>query len=223
MFSSLSNQLHCLHRQLYLFCIHLWVQYKLWFFFLLDSPSKSSNTVVNTNEEFCSVVRTRLNENSIICGAEVDCCIKGDKSNPPSNYVELKTTRIMLNYRQQENFGRYKLLKFWAQSFLAGIPKIVVGMRDDNGIVRGLTSYKTTSIPGICNKQYTKKWDANIALNFLDAILNWLKRVVVIDNPDVVYMVEFNEPFTYVSLEVCKEGSKKFLPDWYIADVNSPK
>nr|XP_047135785.1 decapping and exoribonuclease protein-like isoform X2 [Hydra vulgaris] len=176
------------------------------------------NPVVNTNEAFCSVVRTRLNKNSIICGAEVDCCIKEDKSKSPSNYIELKTTRIMNNYRQNENFARYKLLKFWAQSFLAGIPKIVVGMRDDEGIVKEIKSFNTLSIPGIC-KEYSKKWDANVALNFLDGILNWLKKVVVIDNPNVVYMIEFAEPFSYVSLQVFKEGSESFLPDWYTSNA----
>ena len=31
-----------------------------------------------------------------------------------------------------------KLLKFWAQSFLLGVPTIIVGFRDQDGIVRSL-------------------------------------------------------------------------------------
>jgi len=41
---------------------------------------------------------------------------------------------------------RFKLLKWWAQSFLVGIPKIVCGFRDDDGIVKNLQHFKTTSL-----------------------------------------------------------------------------
>lgn len=32
---------------------------------------------------------------------------------------------------------RFKLIKFWVQSFLAGIPLIKVGFRDDDGKLKG--------------------------------------------------------------------------------------
>ena len=43
--------------------------------------------------------------------------------------------------------GRHKLLKFWPQSFLAKVPTIVVGFRDDNGFLRGVQSYETLALP----------------------------------------------------------------------------
>ena len=42
---------------------------------------------------------------------------------------------------------RYKLMKWWAQSFLVGVPKIVCGFRDDDGIVKNLQSFRTSMIP----------------------------------------------------------------------------
>lgn len=36
--------------------------------------------------------------------------------------------------RDSRSFERYKLLKFWSQSFLAGVPLVVVGFRNDDGI-----------------------------------------------------------------------------------------
>ena len=44
---------------------------------------------------------------------------------------------------------RFKLIKFWAQSFLVGIPKIVCGFRDDDGIVHRLETYSTKEIPSM--------------------------------------------------------------------------
>ena len=37
-------------------------------------------------------------------------------------------------------------MKWWAQSFLGGIPRIVVGLRSDDGIVTDITSYNTQTL-----------------------------------------------------------------------------
>jgi len=177
-----------------------------------DNVEKSSN--VNTNEAFCSVVRTRLEQHSILIGAEVDCCIKNNKNKPPSNYIELKTTRIMYNERQETNFARFKLKKFWGQSFLAGVPKVIVGMRDDSGIVKELKTYDTLNIPNIV-RQYGNFWEASVCLTFLNKFLSWLKETVRVDNADVVYIVSFNEPFDVINVRLVEDGSERFLPKWF--------
>ena len=56
---------------------------------------------------------------------------------------------------------RYKLLKFWAQSFLVGVPRIICGFRDDDGQIVKVVQYKTMEIPRqIRNKQNTWVNDA---------------------------------------------------------------
>jgi hypothetical protein len=39
-------------------------------------------------------------------------------------------------------------LKFWAQSFLVGVPKIICGFRDDDGNLKEIKHYETLKIPG---------------------------------------------------------------------------
>jgi RAT1-interacting protein len=39
------------------------------------------------------------------------------------------------------------MIKYWAQSFLANVPKVVVGFRDDEGIIKDITTYNTLKIP----------------------------------------------------------------------------
>ena len=46
--------------------------------------------------------------------------------------------------------SRFKMLKWWAQSFLIGIPKIVCGFRTDEGIVERLQVYETQELPKMC-------------------------------------------------------------------------
>ena len=49
---------------------------------------------------------------------------------------------------------RFKLLKWWAQSFLLGISKIVCGFRDDAGVVRQIREFQTLELPKQCRVLY---------------------------------------------------------------------
>lgn len=177
--------------------------------------SRTENSPVNNKEAFCSVVRCRLEKHSLVYGAEIDCCIKS-KSNSlsaPLNYVELKTSRIIENERMNWSFERYKLLKWWSQSFLAGVRKIVCGFRDDNGIVKKLKTFNTLEIPStVANER--NMWTGNVCLNFCNQLLDWIKSAVKHEN--VTYMVHWREPFTHVTIEMSNDLRDVFLPEWYI-------
>jgi RAT1-interacting protein len=59
-----------------------------------------------------------------------------------------------------------KLLKFWTQSFLLGVPKIIVGFRDEYGVLRRLEELATHEIPGEVKRRGKGSWDGNICINF---------------------------------------------------------
>ena len=84
----------------------------------------------------------------VVYGGEVDCVVTNKDGK--QNYIELKTSRLLQYARQIANFKQFKLIKWWAQSYLIGIPDIVCGFRDDNGIVHKLQNYKVHDIPKTC-------------------------------------------------------------------------
>ena len=45
---------------------------------------------------------------------------------------------------------RFKLIKWWAQSFLIGIEKVIGGFRDDDGVVRRLENFRTMEMSKMC-------------------------------------------------------------------------
>lgn len=153
----------------------------------------------------------------MLFGAEVDCCsLKDGKVVPTESYVELKTSRIMDNQRAHRNFANYKLIKYWAQSYMAGVPTIVCGLRDDNGIVRRVETYKTHNIPRIARKE-NASWESSVCMNFCDAFLTWIKGVIA-DDDDYrsVYSFKYEEPFDCVKAEKLPFGSNLFLPAWFL-------
>ncbi|ORY86848.1 RAI1 like PD-XK nuclease-domain-containing protein [Protomyces lactucae-debilis] len=157
---------------------------------------------VNTNVQYVSIVRTRLGQCSLLLGGEVDCVydykpvpdpdlqaaspddIEGLRKKPQtplkpesivSHYVELKTTKVQQSRRDKESFERFKLLKFWAQSFLLGVPRIIVGYRDDEGYLQQEEELETLKIPGMV-RQGTNAWDGNVCINLAAALLAFIKE-----------------------------------------------
>eukprot|EP00965_Chrysotila_dentata_P029151 969665-Pleurochrysis_carterae.AAC.2 len=58
------------------------------------------------------------------------------------------------------------------QSFLAGVPKIVVGFRDAQGAVHELTPLETLKIPRMVREK--RLWDPSVCLNFGKTVLQWI-------------------------------------------------
>ncbi|XP_039052251.1 NAD-capped RNA hydrolase DXO1-like [Hibiscus syriacus] len=147
---------------------------------------------VDANVEYCSVIKTKLCSHRILMGAEMDCCDSADEGR--RFYVELKTSRE-LDYHTEERYERKKLLKFWIQSFLAGVPYIVIGFRDDSGRLVRTERLRTKDITHrVKMKNY---WHGGVCLAFADEVLCWFYGTVK-ENED--YILQFAPSFNRLEL-----------------------
>ncbi|EEP78288.1 conserved hypothetical protein [Uncinocarpus reesii 1704] len=130
--------------------------------------------VVNNSSQYCSVVRTGIGGTKLVIGGEVDAVwdCKPEQKEDPINWVELKTTAEIRNDKDMWKYER-KLLKFWAQSFLLGVPKIVVGFRNGDGILQRIEELSTHEIPGFVKRNGKGTWDGNICINFTSELLHF--------------------------------------------------
>ena len=136
---------------------------------------------MNNNAQYCSIARTGIGQNALILGGEVDC-VMGEKpsgKDEPIPWIELKTTAEPPNDhpREIQKFER-KLLRFWAQSFLLGVPKVIVGYRTTEGYLTRLQEFETQRIPGMVSRGQGT-WNGNICINMTAKFLDHLKTVVV--------------------------------------------
>lgn len=183
------------------------------------SNQPETDEPVNNKEAFCSVVTTKLDEHSLLYGGEVDC-FSGDNAasasaaGSTSNYVELKTNRDFDHPGQERSFKRFKVLKWWAQSFLLGVPTVVCGFRDDAGIVHRIGYYKTLELPRLVRGE-PNAWNPAVCFNFLGDFLSQVKRCVSCE--DLVYVFEFRAGSGRVQARACTSDDKSycFLPDWF--------
>lgn len=155
-----------------------------------DEIEKRDAEVVDTHAQYCSIVRTGIGSHSIVIGGEVDAVEGGkpeglDHSIP---YVELKTSESFSpnDARAAEKFEK-KMCRFWAQSFLLGVPKVIIGFRSANGILERLEEWETQRIPNFVQSRGMRTWDGNVCINFAAAFLDFLKQTV---NGDGTWLIK---------------------------------
>ncbi len=165
---------------------------------LPDPPGWSGD--VNTNVQWCQVVKTKLGDNRLVIGGEVDA-VERNKTTGREELVELKTSMQMTPAHrnpgkaasEQERFER-KLLKFFLQSYLLGIGKIVVGFRDYHGFLTTHQEFDTLRIPRMVRAgqpiagrfdsagkpviRETSVWEPKDSLGFGDQILSFIRKTI---------------------------------------------
>lgn len=156
------------------------------------------DAVVSNYAQYCSIVRTGFGKTKIVIGGEVDAIetYKPKDKTLPIDWVELKTSAEISNERDQIKFER-KLLKFWAQSFLIGVPKIIVGFRTQQGLLQRLEELDVQSIPDKVMTQGKRLWDGQTCINFAASFLDWLKSTI---NSDGMWRIQKRERLPFLEV-----------------------
>ncbi|KAK3906411.1 RAI1 like PD-XK nuclease-domain-containing protein [Staphylotrichum tortipilum] len=173
------------------------------------------NEIVNNKEQYCSVVRTGFG-NTIVClGGEVDAIWDAKPPTPgdPINWVELKTSAEIHSHQDRVRFDR-KLMKYWIQSFLLGVPQIIVGFRSESGVLRSVETLETRKIPHQVQSRELARWDGNVCIKFASLFLEWL-RVSVPD--EGVWRIKRGKGWNDIELsEVEEAGHGSIITDEFM-------
>ncbi|KAJ4367008.1 decapping endonuclease targeting mRNA [Neocucurbitaria cava] len=176
-----------------------------------EEIERHQRSVVSNYAQHCSIVNTSFGPHSLILGGEVDGLLAPKPTTDiPIPWVELKTSEELppphlQNHRDITKFER-KLLKFWAQSFLLGVPTIIVGFRSKSGVLRSLQTFGTQDIPGMVRRG-TGVWDGNVCINFATEFLGWLKDVV---QGEGVWSIRLRKKSGVVEVRRVGEGTGAF-------------
>ena len=187
---------------------------------LLSTPPPSTPQEVIQNRpkervsnyaQHCSIISTSFGPHTLLLGGEVDGLSGPKPSSPdqPIPWVELKTSEELPtnpSHREILKFER-KLLKFWAQSFLLGVPKIIVGWRSKQGILNNVQEIETGKIPGMVRRG-TNCWDGNVCINFAAAFLGFLGETVVGDG---VYKITLRKKAGVVEVQRVGDGTGEIV------------
>ncbi|KAE8214678.1 hypothetical protein CF327_g1950 [Tilletia walkeri] len=151
---------------------------------------------INNNVQWCAICKTTLGSNRLVIGGEVDCIQPSALSKfssasallntpflNPDDFVELKTTAEIRTERDAERFEGLKMLRFYFQSFLLGVPTIVTGFRDRIGYLADVRSFKTLELPRIVRER-DPDLNAGHGLAFAEQTLHWIRDSINKDTQD---------------------------------------
>ena len=131
------------------------------------------STPIDANDEYVGLFNCKLGDHRLAVAAEIDCV---DDS---GTYVELKTNKLLASKRLVGTFERFKMFKFWVQSYLVGLPRVIVGFRDEDEL-RKVQAFDTLELPGLAaaGAQGRPSWRPQACLGFADAVLTWLRAAL---------------------------------------------
>lgn len=177
------------------------------------------------NSEYCILIKGGIGDIALAYGCETDCVI-GDKnmSDKLANYLELKTSKVIYNSKDAQNFEK-KLLNTWIQSFLAGVPRVAYGFRDSQLHLKAVETYEVAQLPVLVKKSKqlpaTSKWDGHDVMQFYSIVTQWLKDKV---QDNCTYSLKFTPNTSHLVLkpdEVNIGRKHAFLSDEFVNWRNS--
>lgn len=145
---------------------------------------KRPKRLVNTGDEFITVVRTGVGSTKLLLGAEVDCVFdfKEDGKDNLKHYAELKCTSVVSTPADARKFER-KIFKTWLQCFLVGIPRIIYGFRDENCILRTVEEFATDEVPLILKSNNPALSSSCLdAIKWYGMLCEWLLKTIPRDD-----------------------------------------
>jgi RAT1-interacting protein len=144
---------------------------------------------VDANEEFCACIRLRVGNHRILLAAEMDAELTSEEA--PSNkssYIELKTMKKPSSTRDFVTLYSSRYLKWFVQSYLAGVRTLFIGLRDERGILVAVDHVSTRSLPRAAREGLRRHasdgvpgmaWEPAACINFLDYIVDHVRRKCV--------------------------------------------
>lgn len=194
-------------------------------YFLTSHPEDEPNTSkpIALSNEFCSMFETDLESNKVMYGAEMDGIISDSPIPTDANlndleFVELKVKRKETHFRQKINFYKYKSIKWWSQSFLVGIKTLIVGLRNDDGIVEAYEEIDVRNIARESRDHWSPAVCMKFCAEFLRVVRNDMKQV---NCPHTVMRYSyFPEDHSNIEREIMKGRNElEFLPEWYCNEI----
>lgn len=148
-----------------------------------EHPKDPWDGNVNTNIQWCSIIKTKLDNIRCILAGEVDAVDVKTKSP-----IEVKTSMNIRNDRDEERFES-KMLRFYMQSFLLGITKVVVGYRDHKGFIVTHQEFNTLTMPRLVRGK-PHAWNPTACLNFASQLLSSIRSHIATTIPSSRIPVE---------------------------------
>lgn len=107
-------------------------------------------------------------------------------------------------------YRKYILNGWWIESQLSGIPRVLMGLRNHQGVVHKLQMLQTADFPN----EAQGEWEPSVCINFLVKFLNFVKEKVV-SEPHTIHRFERTVSSKNYIRHSYDNSVTHILPKWY--------
>ncbi|CAF2999220.1 unnamed protein product [Rotaria socialis] len=170
----------------------------------------TSTEPITPSTQFAGVFQGNIGSYRLLYGAEMDCIVEQSLSMTENIELKISAGKSLNDLPFQHN---RKFAKWWLQCFLVGIKTMVIGLRDNNGIVNSLEPLSIADI-----ERATHTWNRYSFFNFFLLFAQFLKENVTdeysMNHKDVV-LFRFIPSSQTISMTKSSDSKYHFLPDWF--------
>ncbi|CAF3339689.1 unnamed protein product [Rotaria socialis] len=183
---------------------------------------------------FSLVNLATLGVHTLLYGSEIDACTQDsiliDDNNPKATKNSHNGTDSNIQHKKKRKFVEIKVIyaknmldlhtstahkygKWWSQCFLTGIEQILLGFRDDYGVVRQIQPLLIKDI-----ETRARTWSSSSFLSFLNDFCVFVRKTITKDyfeDGKTVYLFYFSPQEKKIKWLSTTESKYQFLPEWF--------
>ncbi|KAG0713986.1 Decapping and exoribonuclease protein [Chionoecetes opilio] len=169
--------------------------------------------VLECDCQFRCVLNLHLNELSLLYPIAIhgvdESLLQGNLTDT-SAFVSIKETREKVNSFKQDCYERYTLNKWWIENQLAGIPRLLMGTRNEQAEVQTVQIMHTDAMPSMAKG----KWKPSVCINFLERFLSFVMEKVT-SEPNQVHRFDRSASDSDYITHFHDTSVTDILPMWY--------
>ncbi|CAF3835472.1 unnamed protein product [Rotaria magnacalcarata] len=190
---------------------------------------------------FSLVNLATLGVHTLLYGSEIDACTQDsiliDENNPAATKNSHNGTDSSIQHKKKRKFVEIKVIyaknmldlhtstarkygKWWSQCFLTGIEQILLGFRDDYGVVRQIQPLLIKDI-----ETRARTWSSSSFLSFLNDFCVFVRTTITKDyfeDGKAVYLFYFSPQEKKIKWLSTTESKYQFLPEWFTSQDFAP-
>ncbi|CAF2119051.1 unnamed protein product [Rotaria magnacalcarata] len=169
---------------------------------------------------FSTLNKATLGRHILLYSCEIDACTMNSRYNEEEKqgtYVEVKITYAK-HLLDLNTASSRKYAKWWQQCYLAGINHMLLGFRNDYGVVECLQPLGVKDI-----EMRAKTWSASSFISFLDEFCSFVRRTITKDwshEENDVHLFYYSPNEKKIKWRISNEEQYQFLPDWFINEFS---
>ena len=141
---------------------------------------KRNKKLCNNGDKFISVTKTGVGKVRLILSTDIDCIFdfKDEGKDNLKHYTQLVLNPTVNTVSESHKFEN-GMFRIWLKCFLAGIPRIICGFKDDSNILRTVEEFTTSEIPILLKQNNPEVGTKCVnAIKWYGLFTDWLLKMI---------------------------------------------